>query len=408
MTLSSNIFNNRVEITASALETVKNNCKMASRVARRWDGDWAESTKIGDTLNVRVPGFYPYRTGAGANPTGYNDTYVPIVMAQGGADILLTSKELTLNVDDFKQNIVKPLMATVFQQIDASCIAPALLFNQFYGKVATAVTNTTPFLGAKAVMATQAAVLEDGKLSGLLNEYMQAGMVGGMATYFNPTKEISDQYRNGSIGSLGGIDFFATANAPTMNAGTWSGSLTVNAGPADGTNTLTISGMTGTFPVGTNFTIAGVHAVNPQGKAAQAELKQFVVVSQDTNTGTVTFSPACYLTGPLQNVDVLPANGYAIYPWGTEAGNALAAGTGQAIKSSLVFHEDAIALGFGDIMDVDSFGGASSTRMKDDQSGLRCRSLFWYNGQDDTALFRLDVLFGSALLRQGFGSKVIQ
>lgn len=406
MTLSSNIFNNRVEITAAALDTVKNNCQMASRVARRWDGDYLQSTKIGDTLNVRVPGFYPYRSGASANPTGYNDSYVPVVLAQGGADIQLTSKELTLNVDEFKQNVVKPLMATVYQQIDASIIAQSKLFNQFYGKVGTAVTNITPFLDAKAVMETQSAVRDDGKLSGLLNPYMQAGMIGGMASYLNPTKEISEQYRIGSIGNAGGLDFFSTANAPTQIVGTWSGSLTVNSAPIDGGNTCTLSGMTGTFNPGENFTFAGVHAVNPQGKGVQGELKQFTVVSQASNTGTLTFSPAIYLTGPLQNVDALPTNG-AIYPWGVDAASALAAGTGQVVKTSLAFHEDAIAFGMADIMDVEGFGGASSTRMKDDQSGLRCRSLFWYNGVDDTALFRLDVLFGSALLRQGFGSKVI-
>lgn len=400
-----NIFTNRVEITASALETVKNNCKMASRIARRWDGDYLGSTKIGDTLNIRVPGFYPYRNGATAAPTGYNDSYVPLTMAQGGADILLTSKELTLNVDDFKQNVVKPLMATVFQQIDAACIAPSLHFNQFSGKVGTSVTNLTPFLDAFATMQTQSACPLDQKLSGLLNPYMQSSMVGGMSTLFNPSAVISDQYRNGSIGEAGGLDFFSTANAKTQILGTWSGTVTVNSGPADHANSMTLSGQTGAYAIGENFTIAGVHAVNPQGKGVQGELKQFVV--ETSSNGAITFSPAVHLTGPLQNVDKLPSNGDAIYMWGTSAATALTAGTGQVVKTSLSFHEDAIALGFGDIVDVDGFGGATSTRMKDDQSGLRCRSLFWYNGVDDTALFRLDVLFGAALLRAGFGGKVI-
>jgi hypothetical protein len=406
MAISSNIFNNRVEITAAALETVKNNCKMASRVARRWDGDWKESTKIGDTLNIRVPGFYPYRSGAGANPTGYNDSYVPVTLAQGGADIMLTSKELTLNVDEFKQNVIKPLMATVYQKIDKSIADQALLLNQFYGKVGTAVTNLTPFLNAFAVMQTQSACPVDDKISGLLNPYTQAGMVGGMSALFNPSNVISEQYKLGSLGEAGGMDFFSTANAPTQIVGTWSGTLTVTTTlPADGASAFTIAGMTGTFNPGENFTIAGVHAVNPQGKATQGELKQFVVTSQVGST--VNFSPAMILTGPLQNIDALPISGAAVYPWGVDAASALAAGTGQVVKTSVAFHEDAIALGIGDIIDVSGFGGAASTRMKDDQSGLRCRSLFWYNGVDDTALLRLDVLFGSTLLRQGFGSKVI-
>ena len=405
MAISSNIFQNRVEITSAALETVKNNLKMASRVARRWDKDYLESTKIGDTLNVRVPGFYPYRSGATAAPTGYNDTYVPITLAQGGADILLTSKELTLNVDEFKQNVVKPLMATVYQQIDAAIIAKAAQFNQFSGKVGTAITNLTPFLDGFATMQTQSACPVDERISGLLNPHMQASMVAGLSTLFNPSSVISEQYRNGSLGEAGGIDFFSTANAPTMIVGTWSGTLTVTTTlPADGATAFTIAGMTGSFNPGENFTIAGVHAVNPQGKGVQSELKQFTVVSQVG--ATVNFSPAMHLTGPLQNIDALPISGAAVYPWGTDAASALAAGTGQVVKTSLCFHEDALALGMADIVDVNSIGG-SSTRMKDDQTGLRCRSLFWYNGVDDTALFRLDVLFGAAQLRQGFGAKII-
>jgi hypothetical protein len=406
---TSNIFNNRVEITSSALDSVKNNTQMASRVARRWDGDYLESTKIGDTLNIRVPGFYNYRTGAGADPQGYNDTFIPVTLLQGGAEILLSSKELTLNVDDFQKNIVEPLTATITNTIDRNIIANAKYFNQFYGKVGTAVSNITPFLDAKAVMETQSAVRDDGKLSGLLNPYMQAGMIGGMASYLNPTKEISDQYRNGSLGNAGGVDFFSTANAPTQIIGTWSGTLTVTTTlPTDGATSFTIAGMTGTFNPGENFTIAGVHAVNPQGKGVQGELKQFVVTSQVGTT--VNFSPAMILTGSLQNIDALPISTAAVYPWGVDAASALSAGTGQIVKTSLCFHEDAIAFCMADLKDVSAMGGtaSTSTRVRDAGTGLRMRSLFWYNGMDDSALFRLDILAGSATLRQGFGSKVIQ
>jgi hypothetical protein len=46
--------------------------------------------------------------------------------------------------------------------------------------------------------------------------------------------------------------------------------------------------------------------------------------------------------------------------------------------------------------------------MKDDKSGLRCRSLFWYDGVNDKILYRLDVLWGANTLRQGFATVVVQ
>jgi hypothetical protein len=401
-----NVFNNRVEITKSALKTLKNNTEMASRVARRWDGDFTGSVKIGDTLKIRKPGYMEYRTGATASPSSFNDTYASITIAQGGADMQLTTKELTLSVNEFNKQVTEPLIATVIQQIDKSLADQAMKFHQFSGKIGTAVNGLVPFLNAKAVMESQAAVRDDGKLSALLNPYTQANMIGGMSTLLNPSKEISDQYRNGSLGYAGGLDFYSSANAPTQILGTWSGTLVVGGTlPADGATAFTIGGMTGTFAVGENFTIAGVHALNPQGKAVQGELKQFVVTSQVGTT--VNFSPAMILTGPQRNIDALPIAGAAVYPWGTDAASALAAGTGQIVKVSPVFHEEAIAFAMADLVDTTGFGGATCTRVKDDLTGLRLRSSFWYNGTDDSALYRLDVLFGSGLLREGHGSKVI-
>ncbi len=405
-----NIFNNVSAITAWALDSLINNTKMPSRVARRWDDDFAGSeltskAKIGDTLNIRVPGFYNVRTGAAAQPNGYNDTYVPVTLQQYGVDLLLTSKELTLNVDEFSENVMVPMMADLFQKIDTDIMSNILSFNQFSGQVGTAVTSLTPFLNAFATAQVQSACPVDDKISGMLNPHMQASMIGGLSTLFNPSKEISDQYRNGSLGEAVGMDFFSTANAPSHTVGTFSGTLTVGTGSTDGGNTFVISGMTGNFNPGDKFTVAGVYAVNPRGKDVKSELKQFTVVSQVGTT--VTFSPATYLTGPLQNVSALMTASDAIYPWGTSAATALTSGTGQILTVSAMFHEDAIALAIGDIDDLKSVGGTVSSRQKDDRTGLRCRSLAWYNGMGDQALFRLDILQGSALLRQGLGAQVI-
>ena len=44
-----NVYNNQAFITAKALKQVKNNLVMVSRVARRWDGDFAGSFAAGFT-----------------------------------------------------------------------------------------------------------------------------------------------------------------------------------------------------------------------------------------------------------------------------------------------------------------------------------------------------------------------
>lgn len=412
--MTQNIFNNVAYITSAALDTVRNNLVMASRVARRWDGDYNQSFKIGDTLNIRQPGFYTYRSGAAAIPGGYNDTYTPVQLFQGGVDIELTSKELNLNVDEFKKNVTDPLSATLWQQIDASIIAniipsaTSVGINQFAGTIGTAPANLQPFVDGFATMQTQSACFTDNRISGMLNPHMQASLFQGLTTLYNPKEAISGQYRNGTVGQAGGIDFYSTANAPALTLGTWSGTILYASGATNGGNTMVVSGMTGTFNPGECFTIAGVSAVNPSGKGLQSELKMFTVVSQSGST--ITYSPAMYTSGPLQNVNSLPVGTPAIYPWGTSSTTALAAGTGQIVKQSLVFHEDAFALGMADVVDVSAMGGVGklSTRVKDDETGLRCRSLVWYDGYNDKGLFRMDVLFGSNVLRQGFATKIVQ
>jgi hypothetical protein len=119
------------------------------------------------------------------------------------------------------------------------------------------------------------------------------------------------------------------------------------------------------------------------------------------------------LTGPLQNVNALPVAGAAIYPWGNNSTQALTAGTGQQVKQNLVFHEDAILFAIGDLKDVAGAGGIvgktiAGSRMMDPMSGMRARSLFWYDGYNDKFLFRFDVLWGGAVGRQGFATVVAQ
>ena len=419
MTLSTNIFNNVADISESILDVLHNNARTPSRVNRDYDSPFHKNgAKIGDTYNVRLPMYAKYRSGNVAVPSPYGDTFVPVTLLQGGADILLTSQQLTLNVDDFNRNVVKPLMAPVVNHLETILLNQATSFNQWSGTPGTPVTNLLPFLDAVATMQIQSATPMDDRISGMLNPRMQTTFVNGLTTLLNPSKEISGQYRNGSMGEAGGIDYYATSNSPAFTTGKWSGSPVVASSPAvtDGGNTMATSGWTPgglSLVVGDVFTIAGVYAMNPVEQTLTADLKQFVITAAVTDTAgaaTLTFSPPLILTpqaGVPQNVNALPVAGKAIYMYGHDAASAQATGTNIVCKQSLVYHEDALVLAIGDLVDTEGMGGAKSHRMKDDMTGMRCRAGFWYNGIDDQALFRIDILLGANALRQGFGARVL-
>ena len=416
--LTSNVWKNIAMITSKALLGVHNNTEMARRVARRWDGDFKGSGKIGDTLSIRKPAVFKPRTGPVVAPNGYVDTYSQVQLNQLGVDFEITSKELALNVDDFAENVLDNMVLALAQKFDIDILAATSCatsadgrgFNQYAGAVGTAISTMSPFLNAKAVMETQSACPTDNKISAMFNPYVAASTIMGQTGYFHPDKTISENYKKGELGDLAGLSVFTSSNTPSLTLGTWSGTVVYSSGASDGGNTITVSGMTGTYNPGEHFTIAGVFAVNPQGFAVQPELKEFEVVSQ---TGAViTYFPATILTGTFQNVSALPSGSAAIYAWGSgtpaqAVASALSAGTGQTVRRSLVFHEDAVALCMADL-DSSEAGGQMSKRMKDDKTGLRIRSSIWYDGINDKKIFRLDALYGAATLREGFGADVIQ
>jgi hypothetical protein len=415
---TTNVWKNIAMITRTALEGVHNNTEMGRRVARRWDGDFKGSGRIGNTLSIRKPAVFKTRTGPVAQPNGYVDTYSQVQLNQVGVDMEITSAELSLNVDDFSSNVLDNLVLALVQKFDLDILAATSCatsvdgrgFNQFAGSVGTSISTMSPFLQAKSFMETQSAAPFDNKVSAMFNPFVAANTIMGQTGYFHPGDVISENYKKGDLGDLAGLHVFTSSNTPAITLGTWSGTIVYSSGATDGGNTITVSGMTGTFAPGEHFSINGVQAVNPQGFAVQPELKEFEVVSQSGSV--ITFFPSMNLTGTYQNVNALPTGSAAIYAWGSgnataAAASALSAGTGQTVRRSLVFHEDSLALCIADLEDVND-GGGYSKRMKDDKTGLRIRSTIWYDGLNDKKIFRLDALYGAAVLREGFGADVVQ
>jgi len=423
----SNVYNNQAFITAKALKQVKNNLVMVPHCARRWDGDFAgsfraanggpDSGKIGDTINVRTPWFPSLRTGATFSPSAYADYFTPIQLLQFGVDYEITIKDQTLNIDEFYINVADPMAKRLYQDMDLkawntinSSATNQNGFNQFAGKPGTPLTNMQVPVDAYSTMQTQGAVFQD-DIFAALNPHTVTNIWQGVTTLFHPAADVSNRWKTGQLGSAAGVEFESTANSSTLTLGTWSGTIVYASGATDGGNTITVSGMTGTFNAGEKFTINGVNAVNPQGYAVQSELKHFTVISQAG--AVITFSPAFHLTGPLQNINALPTGSASINPWGYTTATALTAGTGQIARESVVFHPEAIAYVLGDLIDTSNLGGVAggnkfAARMKDPETGLRCSTLFWLDGYNHKLLFRLDALYNAAVLRQGFATIVYE
>ena len=398
--MASNAFNNVASISKMAMDCLENNLTFTKFVNRQYDDQFrADGAKNGDSCNIRIPGTYSTRSGSVANPQGYNDTYKPITLSQYGVDLAFTTKELRLNMEDgeaFKQNVLNPMIAPLANLIDQQGTALLTQVYQAAGTPATAMTDLQGFLDGGAIL-DEAAVPRDGEWAAIMAPRTQSSIVGGLKTLFNPNDDIAEQCRNGTMGRLaGGFKFSMDQNITAAAVGTRAAATAAYAsGATEACTSFTASAGSGNVAVGDVFTIAGVYKVNPVSKASTGQLQQFVVTAAAAYTA-LAFQPPMYTaaSGPLQNITALPSGTPAIVFLGA---------TGVVGTNNVVFHKDAFGLV---CVDLPKPEGVNCTRVRSKKLNVPLRMIQWYNGTQDTELYRLDVLFGWSVLRPTFAARV--
>ncbi len=420
-------------ITNEALMVLENTLVFTKYVNRNYDDAFAKSgAKIGSVLNVRRPTQYIGRSGPALAVEGSVETTVPVAITnQDGTDASWTSAELALDVNDFSEQFIVPMVASLANRIDSNGCA---LFAGVYNTVGLAgvpVASVNPIMAAKAKMDLEAAP-RDRLRSMILDPVTEANLSGGLTTLFNPQAAISEQYEEGTMGRLGGFKFSMDQNifqhtfgpgggVPVVNgAGQGSsgppiieGSPTNNFGPGQ----LITNGWPDSTVVlygGDIFTIPGVFAVNPQSRRSTGQLRQFVAVaaaSAGNPTGqgnpissdaggnlTITMFPPLYTSGQYQNVTNSPANGALIVPLATSvtATNGAPVFPGSS-PASLGFHRDAFTIASADLQLPR--GVDMAARVKDKKMGMSIRMVRAYDINNDVFPTRLDFLYGWAVLR---------
>lgn len=411
--MATNTFNNVAHITQAAMNVVKNNLVLVPRVNRTYETEFDGANKIGDTVNVRIPGYGTSTSGKVAVPTGFQDSYKPITVSQRNASLRFSSKELALNVAEgaeFERSVLGPQMAKLINDIDYDGFA---LFDQIpnaTGTPATAPTDLQYFLEAQAVLAEHSAPVDD-EIYGILSPRTQASMVQGLKGLFADTSEISSQYKKGVMGMAAGMHFLMSQNIINHQTGTWTGTPLINdAGAALATGATTIpvdgfGGATDTYEKGDIITIANVYSVNPVSKISTGQLMQFTVTADTAAAAsamaTLPISPTIYTSasGPLQNVTALPLDGAAVKVFA-----AVTTYSNKISPANLVLHRDCLGFACKDL--PQTVGRDLQSRVRDKDLGLSIRVTKGYDTVNDEVLIRLDVLYGWAVLRPDFGCRV--
>ena len=388
-------------ITRKALEILENNLVITRTVNRQYDDSFAvEGAKIGSTLRIRLPDRALVTDGAALQVQDDNEQFTTLtVSSQKHIGVNFTTAELTMQLDDFAERVLKPRISQLASSIDADV---ANSFKSIYQSVGT--PGTTPGTSLVLLQGQQklneAAAVMAPRYS-TVNPAANAGLVEGMKGLFNPTNTISRQFKNGLMGEgvLGFEEISMSQSIKQHTTGTRTGSHTVtSAVTAQGSTTILITG-TGsqTIKQGDVFTVANVYAVNPQTRESTGSLQQFVATADATATGgayTVSVSPAMYTSGhALATIDAFPQASAVV----TFLGSA-----STQYPQNLIYHKDAITFATADLLMPQGVDMAS----RQVHNGISMRIVRQYDINNDRLPCRIDVLYGYSVIRPQMGVRL--
>jgi hypothetical protein len=387
-----------------ALDVLENELQLGSLVWRSLESEFGKQPngyKIGDTISVKKPP--KYVANSGATVSAFQDTAEETVTLsvdnRQNVAVNFGTQELTQDMTNFKDRVVKPAVVPLSDEIDQ---AIAGLHTDLHHAVGTAGTTMATFEDMQKVDTRFVQIAAPPqKRCTVFDPDNYAGLVSGAKSHFNEGI-VRDSLKDNYLGRYSNIDTFRAIHVKNHTGGTWAGSPAIDGASQTGAS-LAVKDFTAaaTIKKGDIFTIADVYDVNPINKQAYKYLKQFVVTADATADGSgdvaaLAISPSIVTSGAKQNVSAGPADGALM---------VINSGTGtNAHIANFAFTKQTFALACVPL--VDAGGGAISTVLSSKADGLSIRMVEYYDGDADKTNTRLDILFGVATMYAETGIKV--
>lgn len=362
-------------------------------------GQGFKSVQPGDTIYINKNARYNVRSNATfATQDTIEERVALTVNQRRGVDIDLTSAEIATDAQlrSWADRFLKPAVARIADSVEAYNLQ--LATQAAYMTVGTPGTSpATSGVFLQAAERIRAQSCPQDNLLAVIHQSVNTTMVPALQGLFLPTEQVAKQFRTGYLGSTTlGMDFMTSNLAYTHTNGTANAqSVLVNgAVSTNGATTIAVDAITGTnnLTAGTTFTIAGVFDVNPITKATLPNLKQFTVTATTAATAgaiaALPISPALFFSGPRQNVSATIADNAAL---------TFSTGTGVVpLANSLVYHPSAVRFASVPLFDPGNGVVECSTETVD---GISMRAIKFYDGDTDQLKMRLDIQFGTAVVR---------
>lgn len=386
-------------VARAAVQQLDNQLVMAKKVYRGYEEEFSKQIngyEVGASISVRRPMDFVVRDGRVMNVQDVTEGKFTLTVDKfKGIDFEFTSQELTLDIKELSERIIKPAMIQLANQIDSDLMALYKLVPNWVGTPGNTINSYVDFaLGPERL--DENAAPQDGRAA-VLSPADHWGLLGSQTSLFADAI-VNPAYRSGKMGMIGNVDTYMSQNVPAHTVGDdWDDSTpltngatqTVTYAASKDTNTQTlitngwVSGEV-TLQAGDVFTIAGVYAVNPVTKETLSFLKQFAVVTTISDSSgdiTLTMTPAAILSGAHQTVSAEIDSGVALVHVGTQD---------LIYRQNMVFCKNAFTLVTVPL--VDPPGAVEVSRKSYKGTSVRCIPV--YDGVNDISKWRLDVLYG--------------
>lgn len=385
------------QITREALRILHQKAMYIGSINRAYDDSFAnEGAKIGDTLRIRLPNQYTVRTGAAISTQDTAESSVSLQVAtQKGVDTNFTTKELTMDLDDFSRRILDPAMSVLAADIESDALS---MRNDVYNIVDNdaAAVSFLNVLQARQQLNENLAPLDNDRTVLLSNSH-SATIVDALKGLFHDQGRISEQYLEGQMGRAGGFMFAESSLVDDHTTGTAAkGDTTYNVNGVGETGaSITVDGGTTTFLIGDIITFAGSNRVHPESKVDTGSLQTFVITANSGASATsLKISPSLVASGAKQNVTASPTDNGAV--------SKISAGNAELYSGSVAYHKDAFTFATADLLMPDGVHFASRQVF----DGISMRIVRQYDINNDKLPCRIDVLYGFKTIRAELACRI--
>ncbi|MBQ7257791.1 MAG: P22 coat protein [Abditibacteriota bacterium] len=344
-------------IAKEAVMILENNLIAGSLAYKNFS---SEFSKVGDTITVRKPAtFVANDFSSSISVQNATETGITLKLDKfKDVSFAVTTKDLSLTLNQFSEQLLQPAMRALHQQIDSDVLSVANEFPYFYTRGASASIGDFAQMGK--ILNNNKAPMDNRYCVMSADHYADYISLDGI---YNAEKSgTTDGLRRASLGRVMDFETYMDQNIPDLPENT---TTTGNATGTAGNDYITVA-TSSDVPIGSMFTIAGDTTI-------------YTVTGKDTTNKKINIYP-------LLQADASSA--------------ALTFKTGK--KSSLFFHKNAIALVSAPLEVLSANRTASES-----WNGITIRVTMDYDINTKKDIISVDCLYGVKVIDTALGARLV-